>query len=458
MKNTELWKKICEFKLDDPDAEVKFSDKLCKEESWSQPFAIQAICEYKKFIYLCIVLPNGASPSEVVDKVWHLHLTYTDNYWNQFCKKTLGQDIHHFPSKGGKQEDSKHIDWYNDTLKNYITEFGEIPPASIWTFPEYFSFEQYLPANSPFKTPVFDEIGSLFDFSFIKRALLICGVAFLILLFAIGNPYRMSGQAFLGFYTLLMLIGFALSFIKKSYLGFIADRLALQLHPIHFSLVFKDVETTMRMMIVNLIEKKYLSYENKLFFHVFDKGEPLFYSMQAHENVMIDIKSIRKILFSQVQYFKSLVVPIKEKIRLNESVFWVFHSIIILINIIRIIQGMGNNKPVGFLVVFLIVYPLLTYFISTFNIGNKSGIQETIEEKSNGFDFTTVAATFMFTEFYLLNGSDGFGTAFTPYSRERNWSDTTSSTCGSSCSSDGGSGGGDGCGGGGCGGCGGGGD
>jgi hypothetical protein len=458
MKNTDLWKKICEFKLDDPDAEVKFSDKLGKEENWSQPFTVQAISEYKKFIYLCIVLPNGASPSEIVDKVWHLHLTYTDNYWNQFCKKTLGKDIHHFPSKGGKQENLRHIDWYNDTLKNYVLEFGEIPPVSIWTIPKSFSFEQYLSASSPFRNPVYDEIATLFQFTSMKRALSVCGVAFLMLLFVTGNPYEMSGQAFLSFYAVLMLIGFALSFIKKAYNGLVADNLATQLHPIHFSLVFKDVETTMRMMIVNFVEKKYLSYENKLFIHVFDKGEALFYSIQAYENEVIDIRSIRKILFSQIEYFRSLVLPMKEKIRLNESIFWMFHGIIVLINIIRIIQGLQNNKPVGFLIVFLIAYPLIAYFISTFNVGNKSEIQETMEEKSTGFDFTTVAATFMFTEFYLLNGNDGFGTAFSPYDRERKWNDTTSASCGSSCSSDGGSGGGDGCGGGGCGGCGGGGD
>jgi hypothetical protein len=31
------------------------------------------------------------TPSEQVDQVWHLHLTYTRSYWDEFCPNVLGQ-------------------------------------------------------------------------------------------------------------------------------------------------------------------------------------------------------------------------------------------------------------------------------------------------------------------------------------------------------------------------------
>ena len=90
MKTTlqdELWQKIEAFVLDDPYSNFPFSKKLEKENNWSPGFAARAIEEYRKFIYLCCIAPTGASPSDAVDKVWHLHLTYTQNYWISFCKK-----------------------------------------------------------------------------------------------------------------------------------------------------------------------------------------------------------------------------------------------------------------------------------------------------------------------------------------------------------------------------------
>src|SRR5215203_396854 len=93
----ELWGKIQTFSFDDPSSDIPFSKKLQKENNWDSPFTASAIEEYRKFIFLCCILPNGASPSDTVDKVWHMHLTYTKNYWVDFCRITLHKDIHHFP-------------------------------------------------------------------------------------------------------------------------------------------------------------------------------------------------------------------------------------------------------------------------------------------------------------------------------------------------------------------------
>ncbi|MBB4806901.1 hypothetical protein HNP38_002197 [Chryseobacterium defluvii] len=127
-----LWQRIVNFSIDKPDAAFPFSRKLAKEENWTLDFTKKAIEEYKKFVYLCCILPNGASPSETVDKVWHMHLIYTQNYWEEFCPDILKRKLHHHPSSGGPKEKLKHEDWFADTLKNYREIFQQEAPEEIW--------------------------------------------------------------------------------------------------------------------------------------------------------------------------------------------------------------------------------------------------------------------------------------------------------------------------------------
>lgn len=128
----ELWQKIEQFQLDDPNALFPFSRKLAKENNWDAAFTQEAIKEYKRFVYLCCISPIGASPPEIVDQVWHLHLCYTVNYWENFCEKVLQQKLHHHPSSGGAGEHQRHREWWQYTLNFYRQIFHEDPPAHIW--------------------------------------------------------------------------------------------------------------------------------------------------------------------------------------------------------------------------------------------------------------------------------------------------------------------------------------
>ncbi|WP_407497231.1 glycine-rich domain-containing protein [Elizabethkingia anophelis] len=132
LKDDTLWDRIHGFSLDAPDAEFPFSKKLAKEENWNADFTKKAIDEYKKFIYLCCILPNGASPSKIVDKVWHMHLIYTWNYWEEFCPVILKRNLHHYPAKEGRGENNKYNEWYVETLKNYKEIFHSEAPEDIW--------------------------------------------------------------------------------------------------------------------------------------------------------------------------------------------------------------------------------------------------------------------------------------------------------------------------------------
>lgn len=127
-----LWQKIQQFPLDDPEAHYPFSRKLAKENKWDQPFTERAISEYRKFLWLCCISPHGASPSAVIDQVWHLHLLYTKNYWEDFCAQTIQRNLHHHPSSGGPVQQDRHEAWQTDTLRLYRTFFQSEPPPDIW--------------------------------------------------------------------------------------------------------------------------------------------------------------------------------------------------------------------------------------------------------------------------------------------------------------------------------------
>ena len=132
LRNENLWQRIQGFSLDAQNASFSFSKKLAKEENWTADFTKRAIEEYKKFVYLCCISPNGATPSEIVDKVWHMHLIYTQNYWEDFCPNVLKMNLHHHPSKGGFEENSKHQNWFLETLENYKEIFQQEAPDEIW--------------------------------------------------------------------------------------------------------------------------------------------------------------------------------------------------------------------------------------------------------------------------------------------------------------------------------------
>ena len=127
-----IWKKLQDFELDDPKASLTFTDRLARDNGWPHEFAIRAIIEYKKFIFLIVVTKEPLTPSDEVDQVWHLHLLYTHSYWDDLCGDVLEQNIHHGPTKGGTTENQKFTNWYLRTLEQYVHYFNQEPPKDIW--------------------------------------------------------------------------------------------------------------------------------------------------------------------------------------------------------------------------------------------------------------------------------------------------------------------------------------
>src|SRR5262245_17865777 len=124
-KHVELWQRIEQFQLDSPEASLPFSARLARENNWARDYALRVIAEYKRFAFLAVTACHPVSPSEDVDQAWHLHLTYSANYWKAFCPGILGKPFHHEPTQGGRDEGEKFDDWYAHTLASYKRFFGE---------------------------------------------------------------------------------------------------------------------------------------------------------------------------------------------------------------------------------------------------------------------------------------------------------------------------------------------
>jgi uncharacterized protein (TIGR04222 family) len=128
----ELWEKIRNFTFDEPGSLLQFSQRLARENRWSRQYALAVLEEYRRFLFLACVAGHPVTPSIDVDEAWHLHMIYSQSYWNELCGKTLAKSLHHGPTKGGEKEALKYDRQYDQTLASYEYYFGQKPPASIW--------------------------------------------------------------------------------------------------------------------------------------------------------------------------------------------------------------------------------------------------------------------------------------------------------------------------------------
>ncbi len=131
-KSDPLWQKLTELELDAVDASLTFTRRLARENDWSINYTSRVIDEYRRFVYLTQRCDHQVTPSDEVDQAWHLHLTYTQSYWNDLCHSALNRPLHHGPTKGGKSEGIRFEDQYARTLASYEEIFGHAPPEEIW--------------------------------------------------------------------------------------------------------------------------------------------------------------------------------------------------------------------------------------------------------------------------------------------------------------------------------------
>jgi len=127
-----VWAALSRYTIGPADAELPFAARLARENGWSDAYAARVIEEYKRFCFLAVTAGHEVTPSDAVDQAWHLHLTYSRDYWERFCPDVLGCPLHHGPTAGGGTERHRYFEQYAETLKSYEHAFGAPPPADLW--------------------------------------------------------------------------------------------------------------------------------------------------------------------------------------------------------------------------------------------------------------------------------------------------------------------------------------
>ena len=115
----------------DPDHSLSFTARLARDHGWTPGAARAAVREYGRFCFLAVAAPHPVTPSEEVDEVWHLHLTYSRDYWDVWCRDVLRAALHHDPTQGGPAERQRFRAQYAATLHCYERFFGP-PPEASW--------------------------------------------------------------------------------------------------------------------------------------------------------------------------------------------------------------------------------------------------------------------------------------------------------------------------------------
>lgn len=129
---TDLWQRLAAHDIGPAGATLSFAARLARENRWSDDYSSRVIVEYKRFCYLAVTAGHEVTPSDAVDQAWHLHLTYSRDYWEVFCRKVLQADLHHGPTAGGQIERARYYDQYAATFRSYEAAFGAPPPPDIW--------------------------------------------------------------------------------------------------------------------------------------------------------------------------------------------------------------------------------------------------------------------------------------------------------------------------------------
>jgi hypothetical protein len=126
----ELWRRVEQHDFE-PDTPLNFTSRLARDHGWSLDEARAAVDAYRRFCFLSIVSPTPVTPSEIVDEVWHQHLTYSRDYWMIWCGERLKVPLHHDPTPGGAEAQTIYRRQYAETLALHERVFGPPSPA-VW--------------------------------------------------------------------------------------------------------------------------------------------------------------------------------------------------------------------------------------------------------------------------------------------------------------------------------------
>ncbi len=467
----ELLRQIEAFQFEDGERSLTFVARLARENAWARSYAERVVREYKRYVFLAMCSNDvPRCPSEDVDAAWHLHLTYTRNYWKQFCGEILRKPLHHEPTRGGQQESEKHVAMYDKTLLAYRETFGELPPTDIWPpgAQRFGSDIQHRKVNTAANWIIPKQP--------IQRVLQITAALVLSAVILPGcggglNPFELKGVEFLYFLVPAMVVAVALGRMQRWALrgpGPLPDD---DDNPLTWEQAAYLAGGYPRLTSAAIAQ---LARENvvRVAGDSLEQGENDATNRSAVENAIINQLPIRK---SQLKSVHDAVEAkfAHEASRLEEDGFAIAKSqrvlagvaslmplmiVILGFGLPRLLMGIANHKPVAFLVATLILGSVFGMFacLRGLNRCSRRGQSALASlRKQHGDNRSDVGvAVALFGTTILAGTALAYMNNWYPRSRPT----SVDGGCGAGCGSADGGGGGGGCGGGGCGGCGGGGD
>ncbi|GAL84820.1 hypothetical protein FBFL15_0778 [Sporocytophaga myxococcoides] len=365
--NTSLWKSVENFALDEPTDVYGFSTRLANENKWTINFAMSAILEYKKFMYLAATSDKMVSPSEIVDVVWHQHLVFTKSY-NEFCN-LLGRKIEHVPSTHNSKDHRKFAAAKERTKVIYEETFGK-QPEEIWNYTDIYGPLSLPKASINLRT--FLLIG-IFAFVILATP---CYYLFRPLVIQIGNPYYMwmlllgCGASFslLDFYNKRKQSEFLnklpqYAFLKKLTPVELIYAENCDLSPFVDGIVSRMIEEDK----INVSKKYRLKNKAKSVaenIYEFVVKETLKSHSRIKYNELLRLLKGRHVFSSiagSMDAFQKYYIKSKFFGRLYYMNFAII-SMVFMSGTVRLFTGISREKPVFWLVVFLIAYLILTIF------------------------------------------------------------------------------------------------
>jgi hypothetical protein len=129
-----LWAALSHMQIVEPGTGRRFEEALAEANGWTLDFAERVADEYCGFLYLAATAGVEVTPSETVDRAWHLHLEWP-HYRDVLCRQMIGRPLEHRPGTGEPGDEVRCRRQYEETLALYERVFGKLPPADIWPSP-----------------------------------------------------------------------------------------------------------------------------------------------------------------------------------------------------------------------------------------------------------------------------------------------------------------------------------
>ena len=480
-EQADLYRRIQKFSLDKPGSDFPFSRRLARENGWTVEYTHQVIEEYNKFAFLAVAAGHPVAPSDQVDQAWHLHLVYTHSYWDEFCRTVLQKPLHHAPTEGGADEQTKFKDWYTQTLTSYEAFFGYEPSEDIWPAAEvrFAGDSRFVRVNAQQswilpKLRLNWRIGAMLIIA-LSISLTACSP----LAAEVWNPFDFRGPEFLKFYLAVVGIGAGLAYYLRLRLQQPVD-ISLeelpQLDIYETAYLAQGNYRAINTAIVNLVQRGHLRLlsETRSLQLADALPENSHHLEQAIVQAVESDNSLGRVRLSAFPAAKQISQCLQDRsVLLNEKQVEAFHLYpalvvfaVLALGIAKVWLGALRHKPIGYLILlcvfvgwvgytFLIKQSLyrtrlgtrlLNTLRSDYSVFRKSTPEETpISLPQSAMSFALFGAS-------VLTGSSfaDLGTVLAPLQASAGsyWGGCSVSGCGG--------GGGASCGGGGCGGCGGG--